>query len=210
MEEAGLLGQLGINWKLFLSQAFNFFILLLILRAFVYKPLLAVIKKRNEKIEEGLENAKVADIRLKEIDGIAKDKIKQAELQSIDIIKDTEEKAKNLEQSLTTKAEMHQKELMAQIEKEHQRQQEESRKLVVKNAAAALVDSLATVKPGREKSIVANFLKLLEANGDMKKAKEIIALAEGLFLKKTGNKKIVLETARPLNSRSVFKKFTPN
>lgn len=135
MEEAGLLGQLGINWKLFLSQAFNFFILLLILRAFVYKPLLAVIKKRNEKIEEGLEKAKVADIRLKEIDGIAKDKIKQAELQSIDIIKDTEEKAKNLEQSLTTKAEMHQKELMAQIEKEHQRQQEESRKLVVKNAA---------------------------------------------------------------------------
>ena len=41
----------------------------------------------------------------------------------------------------------------------------------------------------------------------MKKAKEIIALAEGLFLKKTGNKKIVLETARPLNSRSVFKKI---
>ncbi|OGZ63909.1 MAG: hypothetical protein A3A98_01315 [Candidatus Staskawiczbacteria bacterium RIFCSPLOWO2_01_FULL_40_39] len=76
-----------------------------------------------------------------------------------------------------------------------------------KNYAAALVDSLATVKPGREKSIVANFLKLLEANGDMKKAKEIIALAEGLFLKKTGNKKIVLETARPLNSRSVFKKI---
>jgi F0F1-type ATP synthase membrane subunit b/b' len=44
-EEAGLLGQLGINWKLFLSQAFNFFILLIVLRAFVYNPLLEIIKK---------------------------------------------------------------------------------------------------------------------------------------------------------------------
>ena len=56
MEEVGLLGKLGIDWKLFLSQAFNFFVLLGVLTFFVYKPLMTVIKERNKKIKTGLEN----------------------------------------------------------------------------------------------------------------------------------------------------------
>lgn len=135
MEEGGLIGQLGINWKLLLSQAVNFFILLLILRAFVYKPLLAVIKKRNEKIKEGLEKAEIADTRLKEIDNIAKDKVKSAELESISIIKNTERKAKQLEQSLTAKAEEHQKNIMENIKMNAALQLEESKQNVLKEAA---------------------------------------------------------------------------
>ena len=134
MEEVGLLGQLGINWKLFLSQAFNFFILLLILRAFVYKPLLVTIKKRNEKIKEGLEKADMAELRLKEIDNIAIDKFKKADLESINIIKNTEERAKKLAESLQNKAEAHQKELMQQIELGYKKQQEETKNIVFKEA----------------------------------------------------------------------------
>ncbi|OGZ70583.1 MAG: hypothetical protein A3F47_01420 [Candidatus Staskawiczbacteria bacterium RIFCSPHIGHO2_12_FULL_38_11] len=135
MESGGIIGQLGIDWKLFLSQAFNFFILLLILRAFVYKPLLIVIKKRNEKIKEGLEKAEAADVRLKEVDVIAKGKLKQADQESISMIKKTEEKAKQLEQSLTAKAEDHQKELMAQAQLSYERELESSRQDVLKNAS---------------------------------------------------------------------------
>lgn len=134
-EEAGLLSQLGIDWKLFLSQAFNFFILLIILRAFVYKPLLAVIKKRNEKIQEGLQKAQEADVRLKEIDVIAKGKLKQADLDSINIIKNTQQKAKELEESLKIKAEEHQKALMAQLELNHKRQQEEAKQNILKGVS---------------------------------------------------------------------------
>src|SRR3989338_235007 len=135
MESGGIIGQLGIDWKLFLSQAFNFFILLLILRAFVYKPLLIVIKKRNEKIKEGLEKAEAADVRLKEVDVIAKGKLKQADQESISMIKKTEEKAKQLEQSLTAKADDHQKELMAQAQLSYERELESSRQDVLKNAS---------------------------------------------------------------------------
>ena len=134
MEGGGLLEQLGINWQLFLSQAVNFFILLIILRALVYKPLLAVVKKRNEKIKEGLEKAEEADIRLREVDIIAKDKLKQAEQQSISIIKTTEEEADQLRQSLQKKAEEHRIELMEQAELEYKRQQEESKKKVFSEA----------------------------------------------------------------------------
>lgn len=135
MEEGGLIGQLGINWKLFLSQAVNFFILLLILRAFVYKPLLKVIKERNRRIQEGLKRAQEADVRLKEVDTIAKDILKKADQQSMHMIKATEEKTKTLEQLLQKKAEDHQKELMAQVEAGYKRQQEEARKMVFSQAS---------------------------------------------------------------------------
>ena len=131
----GLLGQLGIDWKLFLSQAVNFFILLLILRAFVYKPLLNVIKERNRKIKEGLEKAEEANVRLREIDNISKEKLKEADLESINIIKNTELKAKQLEQALILKAEKRQKDLMAQVELSYKKQQEEAKQNVVRQAS---------------------------------------------------------------------------
>ena len=131
----GLLGQLGIDWKLLLSQGVNFFILLLVLRQFVYKPLMVVIKKRTEKIREGLEKAKEADVRLKEIDTIGKNKLKHADQQAMDIIKNTEERAKALENTLKLKAEAHQKELMAQIALSADRQKEEARQNVLKGAS---------------------------------------------------------------------------
>jgi len=134
MESGGIIGQLGINWKLFLSQAFNFFILLLILRAFVYKPLLAVIKKRNEKIKQGLGKAEEADIRLKEVDNIAKVHLKKAEQESMEIIKNTEHRAKNLELFLQKEAEERQKELMRQVELGYKRQQEEAKDLIFSQA----------------------------------------------------------------------------
>ncbi len=134
MEAGGLLEQLGVNWKLFLSQAVNFFILLIILRVFVYKPLLAVIKKRNEKIALGLQKAEEADVRLKEVDVIAKNTIKKADQASIDIIKNTEQKAEVLRQSLQQKAEVHQKELMAQLAKQAEKKQEEARNLIFSQA----------------------------------------------------------------------------
>ncbi|MEK7664381.1 MAG: hypothetical protein AAB340_03025 [Patescibacteria group bacterium] len=132
--EGGLIGQLGINWKLLLSQAVNFFILLLILRAFVYKPLLAVIKKRNEKIREGLEKAQIADVRLKEIDNIGKNKIREAEQQSILMIENAKQNTKIIEQTLSRKAEMRHEELMGQLEHQYQLEKEEIREEVIAGA----------------------------------------------------------------------------
>ena len=129
-----ILQTLGIDGKLFLSQVFNFVILLLVLKQFVYKPLLAMIKKRNERIQEGLDKAKEADVRLKEVDEIAKGRLRKADAESLNIIKNTQQRAEVLEGVLKSKAEEHQKELMAQIELHHKRQQEESRRIVLKEA----------------------------------------------------------------------------
>src|SRR5881409_877321 len=47
----------GWNWKLFLSQVISFCIVVVLLRQFAYKPILAVLDDRRRKIEEGQLNA---------------------------------------------------------------------------------------------------------------------------------------------------------
>lgn len=61
-----------------------------------------------------------------------------------------------------------------------------------------------------EKKVIHNFLGLLEKNQDVKKAEEIIVLAQKLLLKKTGHKKVVLETARKINAKDSMKSFFKN
>src|SRR3990167_3710248 len=74
------LSQFGISWKLLLSQLINFALILIVLRIFIYKPLLNVLKERREKIEKGLMKAEECDVRLKEVDEMAKGKQKEEEL----------------------------------------------------------------------------------------------------------------------------------
>jgi F-type H+-transporting ATPase subunit b len=47
----------GFNWPLFLSQVISFTIVALALRRFAYKPILAVLEERRQRIAEGLLNA---------------------------------------------------------------------------------------------------------------------------------------------------------
>jgi len=140
--ENQLLFQLGINWKLFLSQAVNFFILLLVLTFFVYKPLIKIIKERSQKIKEGLEKAEEADARLKEIDNIAKGKIKEAENESINIIKETEKRAKVLEQEMQRKIEEKQIQMQKEIQSIYKKQQEEVKDLILKEAVELVKKTL--------------------------------------------------------------------
>lgn len=149
--ENDLLGQLGINWKLFVSQAVNFFILLTVLWAFVYRPLIRIIKERNEKIKTGLDKAEQADVRLKEIDNIGKEKIKEAENKSVLMLKDTEDKAKAMAADLQQKNDEKRAELQKQAENQLKKQLEENKKVVLAQAAELIKKTLIKtvgMKPG--------------------------------------------------------------
>lgn len=52
-----LLGKLGIDWRLLIAQIVNFLILLIILRKFLYKPVLKILHDRSKKIEKSLKDA---------------------------------------------------------------------------------------------------------------------------------------------------------
>ncbi|MDQ5927945.1 MAG: F-type H+-transporting ATPase subunit b [Patescibacteria group bacterium] len=90
---ADLFRSLGIDWRLLLSQAANFIILLIVLRAFVYAPLLRVLKERRARIEEGLAKADEADKRLIDANEMAAAKMKEAEREGLSVIADARIKA---------------------------------------------------------------------------------------------------------------------
>lgn len=95
-----LIEKLGIDWRLLTSQAVNFLLLLVILRAFAYKPLLKLLKDRREKIEEGVVRAEEAEGRLEEAQGVLREKTKEAEAKALEILKSTEARSKDLEAKL--------------------------------------------------------------------------------------------------------------
>jgi F0F1-type ATP synthase delta subunit len=75
----------------------------------------------------------------------------------------------------------------------------------VKIYATALAEILAEQPASAKASawqgkVVANFVKLLIAEGLEKKSKEILEMAEEMVLAKNGNKKITFETARKITA----------
>jgi F-type H+-transporting ATPase subunit b len=49
--------ELGINVPVLVAQLFNFFLLLVVLRIFLYRPILDMLDRRSQRIREGLEAA---------------------------------------------------------------------------------------------------------------------------------------------------------
>ena len=111
-----LLFQLGIDWRLLLSQAANFLILLVVLRFFAYGPLVALLKKRRARIEEGLQHADEADKRLGQMNEMVKERMKDAEHEALALMHATEEKAKAKEVDMLAEAKRKEEAMLAQAE----------------------------------------------------------------------------------------------
>lgn len=96
--------QFGVNWKLLLAQAVNFFVLFWILKRFVYSPVLGMIEKRRKEIKEGLEAAEASQKRLAEADAEKQTILTQANQESLEIVSRSEIKAKEREQEILEQA----------------------------------------------------------------------------------------------------------
>ena len=81
-----LIHQFGIDWRLLVAQAVNFFILFFVLWRFAYRPVLAILAERRKKIEEGLNMREEAERKLGEA-GHERDAIvKKAEQESLRLV----------------------------------------------------------------------------------------------------------------------------
>lgn len=73
-----LLEKLGIDPLLLIAQVTNFFILLGLLWKFLYKPLLAALRKRQERVQQSLEEAEQISKELAETDVKARQIVQSA------------------------------------------------------------------------------------------------------------------------------------
>ncbi len=137
-----LFGQLGIDWRLLISQAANFLVLLVVLRLFVYGPLMKVLAERRDRIAEGLAKADEADTRLSEVNEIAKGKLKEADAEAQGVIHEAKQRGAKEEEKM--RATLSQKEAagLVALEEELVRKKVEAEKLFASGHAALVREAL--------------------------------------------------------------------
>lgn len=92
-QEAGVIGTLGLNWKLFLAQAFNFGIVVLILWKWVFRPVVGALESRRQRVESSVKKAEEIDQRLLALEQTEAAKIKDARAEADRILKEAEANA---------------------------------------------------------------------------------------------------------------------
>ncbi len=138
-----LFSQLGIDWRLLLSQAVNFFIVLIVLRLVAYRPLVQLLHERRARIEEGLTKAEEADRRLAESTKVGHEKIKEAEAQAIALLKQTEDESRVLEEKLLAEAKRKEADELANAAARLRAQEEASQRAAEKDAVALVRRAIA-------------------------------------------------------------------
>ena len=81
-----LISQLGIDPSLLLAQIVNFTILLLVLRKFLYKPMLDMFHKRSSTIAKSIREAKKIEEDVKKLEETKENEMRQARVQAKDIV----------------------------------------------------------------------------------------------------------------------------
>ncbi|MCX8025861.1 MAG: F0F1 ATP synthase subunit B [Thermanaerothrix sp.] len=106
--------KLGINLGLLFVQILSFIILVVVLRAWVFKPLMAQLEKRRKIVAQGLEDARVAA-----------EARANAEKEASRIIADAQAKAADIVREATERAEVVAREVRAAQEEELRKQREQ-------------------------------------------------------------------------------------
>ena len=88
-----ILSKLGIDWRLLIAQLVNFAILLAVLYKFVYKPLLALLEKREAMIAKSVEDAQAIEHRLKETEKASEEALAEARLEASKVFEESEKVA---------------------------------------------------------------------------------------------------------------------
>lgn len=104
-----LLHKLGIDWRLLIAQLVNFLILFVLLKKFLYKPVLDLLERRQQKIADGMRDADAAKERLVGIELERKQILHQTEAERQRMLEaaamDVEELRRQRLQAIATEAE---------------------------------------------------------------------------------------------------------
>jgi F-type H+-transporting ATPase subunit b len=91
-----ILNQFGVDPKLLAAQVVNFLLLLFILQRFLYKPILKVLKQRQDTIANSLKNAEKIEQRLEQTEADREKTLEQASLEAQKIINEATQASNQL------------------------------------------------------------------------------------------------------------------
>lgn len=116
---------LGINFGFLIVQIINFLIMFVILRAWVFKPIIKVLEERREKIAKGLEDARIAEEARENAEAEAEKILREARAEAAEearkVTARAEEQAKDIKAAAEADAGKAREEALAGVEQERQR-----------------------------------------------------------------------------------------
>ncbi len=154
--------KLGLNLGFLIVQILNFAIIMVVLIAWVYKPLMNMLNKRREKIEKGLEDAQVAADARANAEKDAEALMSETQAKAAQMIREATEKAEAANRDVRAAAEADlsnvRKAGLAEVETEKERALNELRVHVTALAIAAAQKIIGeTLDEKRQHALVDEF-----------------------------------------------------
>lgn len=154
-----LFSKLGIDWKILIAQIFNFFLLLVVLRFVLYKPILNFLQKRKEQIASSLKKAEEIEKEKKELEQLSQEIIAQTKKEAESILKEERKNGQEMKKQIKEEAQKQAHLLLLKAEKEIENHKErlveevkgEIAKLVIE-ATKSLVSNSASL-PNKEEVV---------------------------------------------------------
>lgn len=117
---------LGINAGYLVSQIANLLILLVLLRIFLFKPVLGMLDQRAEKVRQSLEDAELASQRAAQAEAEYGKRIEQAQEEARLVLQQANEEAKRLREQALSEARHEAQDLMERARKEMELERREA------------------------------------------------------------------------------------
>ncbi len=146
-----ILTDFGISWPFFLAQVLNFCVVALILWKFAFKPILATLDLRQQKIADGLKYAAEMEAKLAATAQESAQLIKSAQLEAQRVVDEARKMAKDFADKQQGEANTRAADILAKaqqaIELEHKKMLDQARgeiaRLVVKTTEQVLARRLS-------------------------------------------------------------------
>lgn len=153
---------LGLNLGYLLVQIFNFAIIFVVLRAWVYKPILGLLERRRTAIAEGLEDARIAAEARQNAEQEAETVLAEARAKASQVLREANERAETQGKEVIAAAEAEaakkREETLAEVESERERILGELRGQVGALAIAAAQKLInASLDEQRQRALIDEF-----------------------------------------------------
>lgn len=145
----GIVGTLGINWKLFVAQLINFAVLLFVLWKWVFTPVAKKLTERTQKIEQSLKDAKRIEQEKQDFSQWREEELSKAKKQAAEIVSRASQEAQKVKDEMLRQTKLEQEHLVLQTKQ--QIESEKQKALAEAKSQIASVVALATEKILRKK-----------------------------------------------------------
>lgn len=159
-----ILKNFGLNPILLAAQIVNFLIVFFILKKFLYKPVLELLKKRRATIQEGIQQAEKAREKLEKVIIEEKSILRQAQLQAKNIIGDAKQESIEITRQMNDNAKKQTEKILKDAKNQIARESLQAEKRLAVNTSKLAVRFLEKAlekffTQKEQKEVVANALK---------------------------------------------------